>query len=139
MATHSSILVWKIPWMEEPGGLQSMGLQRVRHDWATEHKTKPYNCKELALWGSLLSPICKDDDNVSLDCLENEITVSVNILYKLNPLYKFKEGWKIRKLPWYWWFSTLVNMYYICYQHTRGQKVVHIFSKAFFKPTKEVI
>ena len=32
MATHSSILAWKIPWMEEPGRLQSMGLQRVRHD-----------------------------------------------------------------------------------------------------------
>ena len=31
MATLSSILVWKIPWTEEPGGLQSMGLQRVRH------------------------------------------------------------------------------------------------------------
>ena len=32
MATHSSILAWKIPWTEEPGGLQSMGSQRVRHD-----------------------------------------------------------------------------------------------------------
>ena len=32
MATHSSILAWKIPWMEESGRLQSMGLQRVRHD-----------------------------------------------------------------------------------------------------------
>ena len=32
MATHSSILVWRIAWSEEPGGLQSMGLQRVRHD-----------------------------------------------------------------------------------------------------------
>ena len=32
MATHSSILAWRIPWTEEPGGLQSMGLQRVRHD-----------------------------------------------------------------------------------------------------------
>ena len=32
MATHSSILAWKIPWMEKSGGLQSMGLQRVRHD-----------------------------------------------------------------------------------------------------------
>ena len=30
-ATHSSILAWKIPWIEEPGGLQSIGLQRVRH------------------------------------------------------------------------------------------------------------
>ena len=32
MATHSSILAWKIPWMEKPGGQQSTGLQRVRHD-----------------------------------------------------------------------------------------------------------
>ena len=32
MATLSSILAWRIPWTEEPGGLQSMGLQRVRHD-----------------------------------------------------------------------------------------------------------
>ena len=31
MVTHSSTLAWKIPWMEEPGGLQSMGLRRVRH------------------------------------------------------------------------------------------------------------
>ena len=32
MATHSSILAWRIPWVEEPGGLQSTGSQRVRHD-----------------------------------------------------------------------------------------------------------
>ena len=32
MATHSSSLVWRIPWTEDPGGLQSMGLQRVRHE-----------------------------------------------------------------------------------------------------------
>ena len=32
MATHSSILAWKIPWTEEPGGLRSIGLQRVGHD-----------------------------------------------------------------------------------------------------------
>ena len=35
MATHSSILAWRIPWTEEPGRLQFMGLQRVRHDWVT--------------------------------------------------------------------------------------------------------
>ena len=32
MAAHSSILAWKIPWMEQPGGLQSMGLQKLGHD-----------------------------------------------------------------------------------------------------------
>ena len=35
MATHSNILAWRIPWTEKPGELQSMGSQRVRHDWAT--------------------------------------------------------------------------------------------------------
>ena len=35
MATHFSILAWRIPWTEEPHGLQSMGSQRVRHDWVT--------------------------------------------------------------------------------------------------------
>ena len=35
MATHSSILTWRIPWTEETSGLQSMGSQRVRLDWAT--------------------------------------------------------------------------------------------------------
>ena len=34
MSTHSSILAWKIPWIEEPGELQSIGLQRVRHGWS---------------------------------------------------------------------------------------------------------
>ena len=35
MATHSSILAWKISWTEKPGGLQSVGSQRVEHDWVT--------------------------------------------------------------------------------------------------------
>ena len=41
MATHSSILAWRIPWTEQPGGLQSMGSQRVRHDWSdlAQHRT----------------------------------------------------------------------------------------------------
>ena len=39
MATHSTILTWRLPWIEEPGGLQSMGSQRVRGCWVTEHST----------------------------------------------------------------------------------------------------
>ena len=39
MATHSSLLAWRIQRIEEPGGLQSMGLQRVGHDWATNTLT----------------------------------------------------------------------------------------------------
>ena len=40
MATYSSILTWKIPWTKEPGGLQFMGSQRVRHEWAHTHTTQ---------------------------------------------------------------------------------------------------
>ena len=47
MTTHSSILAWEIPWTEEPGGLQFMGLQRVRHHWVTEHSQN--NISELIL------------------------------------------------------------------------------------------
>ena len=41
MATHSSILTWKMPWTEEPGRLQSMGSQRVGHDWVTSYSPDP--------------------------------------------------------------------------------------------------
>ena len=41
MATHSSTLAWRIPWIEEPGGLQSMGWHKVGYDWATEHISVP--------------------------------------------------------------------------------------------------
>ena len=44
MATHSSILVWEITWIEEPGELQSMGLQRIGHDIQ-------YQCTILVAWG----------------------------------------------------------------------------------------
>ena len=43
MATHSSILAWKIPWTEKPGGLQSMGLQRTEHDLVIEHTRMHFN------------------------------------------------------------------------------------------------
>ena len=45
LATHSSTLAWKIPWTEEPGRLQSMGSQRVRHNLATKQLLPPYGNK----------------------------------------------------------------------------------------------
>ena len=68
MAIHSSILAWKIPWMVEPGRLQSMGSQRVRHDWErltacwvslpyTWHiQQSPHQL--LRFWRSRRVPIC---------------------------------------------------------------------------------
>ena len=55
MATHSSTLAWKIPWTEEPCGLQSMGWLRVRHHWATSRHFSKNKCKppKLAVFSSL--------------------------------------------------------------------------------------
>ena len=50
MATHSSILAWRIPWTEEPGGLQSTGLQRVGHDWATSFSINNQTAHHI--WGT---------------------------------------------------------------------------------------
>ena len=64
MATHSSTLAWKIPWMEEPGRLQSMGSQRVRHNRATS----------LSLFTFHFSLSCIGEGNgnpLQSSCLEN--------------------------------------------------------------------
>ena len=63
MATHSSILAWRILWREQFGRLQTMGLQRVGHDWATEltdgtrcHDVSFLNVISSQLFSSPLSP-----------------------------------------------------------------------------------
>ena len=53
MATHASIFAWRIPWTKEPGRLQSMGSQRVRHNWATNMCGKFNSCSD----GELIFPI----------------------------------------------------------------------------------
>ena len=55
MATHSSILAWRIPWAEEPGRLQSMGSQRIEHNWATNTfiPTRPIY-QQVSKWQRLL-------------------------------------------------------------------------------------
>ena len=63
MATHSSILAWRIPWTEESGGLQSMGLQRVEHDWsdsmhACTHAPEPKHLTIIEIFGiTALRPV----------------------------------------------------------------------------------
>ena len=54
MATHSSILAWRIPRTEEPGGLQSVGSHRVKHDWATNTHSHPKKLSYQCLLGSAL-------------------------------------------------------------------------------------
>ena len=73
MATHSSILAWKIPWTEEPSSLQSMGLQRVRHDWV-----------------AFTFPICINWYPYIFDIYRNKIYLYINVynIYRLVVTYK---------------------------------------------------
>ena len=66
MATHSSILAWKIKWTEEPGGLQSMGSQKVGHDLATKQE----QLKEKLLF---LGVFTVGDENVSIYCRKQQL------------------------------------------------------------------
>ena len=54
MATHSSILAQRVPWTEKPGGLQSMGSQRVGHDRATKHAQRREAIRDLQILYHLL-------------------------------------------------------------------------------------
>ena len=63
MGIHSSILAWRIPWTEKPGGLQSMGSKRIGHDWVTNSELMLLNCgvgedswESLGLQGDPTSP-----------------------------------------------------------------------------------
>ena len=77
MATHSSILAWRIPWTEEPGGLQSMGLQRVGHDLVT--KQQPFLCGvKIPAWhGSSVPEDARGPDSSCLVALVSQVLPSL--------------------------------------------------------------
>ena len=78
MATHSSILAWKIPGTEEPGRLQSIRLQRVRHDWAHSHLQRLQN--KILSW-----------PKISLGFFCNILWKTSNKLFLANPIYHYKK------------------------------------------------
>ena len=78
IATHSSILAWEIPWTEEPGGLQSMGSQRVEHDSAPTMKGTS-QCKILFLW--------KYNEVVSLDIEKNPESCNSRYIFPVIPSF----------------------------------------------------
>ena len=67
MATHSSTLAWRIPWREEPGRLQSMGSQRVGHDWVTSLSLFTFWSKSSSM-SSKLKDCYKSESKVSQSC-----------------------------------------------------------------------
>ena len=77
MTTLSNILSWRIPWTEALGGLQSIQLQRVRHDWVTKHSTAPFTFTTLPRPSNGVQPwACSWPWLITL-----EATVAANIDY----------------------------------------------------------
>ena len=75
MINHSSTLAWRIPWTEEPGGLQSMGSQRVGHDWVTNTHT------QTLFWASQVVLVVK------------------NLSASARDINTWFDPW-VRKIPW---------------------------------------
>ena len=91
MATHSSTLAWKIPWTEEPGGLLSTGLHRVRHDWsdlacmhALEKEVTTHSCLENPRDGEGCSPGGLEEldtaERLHFHALEKEMATHSSVL-----------------------------------------------------------
>ena len=110
MASHSSTLAWKMPWTEEPGGLQSMGSLRVGHDWETslslfcigEGNGTPLQCSHITICLSL----CWLADIWVVSCLlaiMNTAAMNVNVyfvcvLYCASNLWQFKGHAKVAEM-----------------------------------------
>ena len=113
MATHSGILAWRIPWMEEPGGLQSTGLQRVGHDWVSN---LTWLDREAKTWIIIITTLIACTYTANLDkCIKKQRHHFANKGPK-SQSYGFsgshlrmweldhKEGW----VPKNWCFQTVV-------------------------------
>ena len=118
MATHSNILAWKITWTEEPGGLQSMGLQRVGHDWATSlsilcliHNLTEFSWGIIWAWHShgIVSWLC----SVSLPwklVSFNHLSTLINCVFLTNSTFQLNF-----KISFHWdiW-SSLFSTFEVC-------------------------
>ena len=100
MALYSSTLAWTIPWMEEPGGLQSMGSLRVGHDWVTSlslftfmHRRRKWQPTPVFLpgesqgWGSLVGCSQWGRTENSMDCIVHRVSKSQTRLSKFHFLF----------------------------------------------------
>ena len=132
MATHSSILAWEIPWTEEPGGLQSVGLQRVGHDWATKQQQQsPERWWGLigvgrALWLDLFEVWIKEEEE-KLKSLRWSLSVSPVVcsacFYMILGVtsYSQKSFWRLTSLNLHKFIRHIENRVYLSWKWQRRQ------------------
>ena len=80
MATHSSILAWRTPWTEKPGGLQFMGSKRVRHNWATSL---------TLIHLGLMKVIMQSCNSGQVHCFKNLKHINYGTLQHLTQIWSF--------------------------------------------------
>ena len=115
MATHSSILAWKIPGMEEPGRLQSRGSQRVGHDWGTSLALSFQTCQvafEASMWFVNIFPPHKTHPNCPLvirskHFVFSSVTHSMLFLISRSSYSLFSYLWNSFLTPFFLWLTLL--------------------------------
>ena len=100
MATHSSILAWRIPWTEEPGGLLFVGSQRAGHNWVTKphmHAVYRENGHKASSWmfpGWKQKGVRNEAENYNIIVLESQETAQLLGVLKLSWMQQRNEDWK---------------------------------------------
>ena len=121
MATHSSILAGKIPWTEEPGGLQSTGSQRVGHNRVTEH-TCMHACTGVSKWlssiSTISSPFCTQTLYYSESCnsLNKDELLCCHSFFLINYLILI-GGWLLYNIVVVFAIHSWISHEYICVPH----------------------
>ena len=96
MAIHSSILARRIPWTEEPGGLQSVGLQRVGHDWATNILV-PSELPRMDSNKYLLEESAHYRDRVRLACRKKTLKMYLDVIIWKESSFNSTERFQLRQ------------------------------------------
>ena len=94
MATHSSILAWRILWTEEPGGLLSMGLHRVRYDWSDLAAAAGVSASSLVFW-DIKEPRCHTQQYLTVSSKKNTQSSFSPRQWDVNSLFTEMECNKI--------------------------------------------
>ena len=137
MAPHSSTLAWKIPWMEEPGGLQSMGSQRVGHDWsdlvaaAAAAALRGSGVKNLlaiqetqeitdSISGLGKTPEGGNDSPLQYSCLENSMDRGAKqaIVHRVSKSWTWLNNWACTHMhTWRYCKSLIFHMLHHIFYH----------------------
>ena len=134
MAPHSSTLAWKIPWTEETGRLQSMGLLRVRHDWATslsfslscigEGNGNPLQCSCLenprdgGAWWAAVYGVARSQTRLKRLSSSSSIVLLVvaefSLLFHWEFLQLIHKGWLSSHFIWYLCLTLVSGLHWCC-------------------------